>query len=279
MTATIPAARRAEGLGYWGLAAVLAVGIAPALGFWVYRHGWAALCLEIAGLNVLMAFIAWRLPDDRALAPSRQNASEKPIRRAGIIQSHVEWRVVLLSTGLALVTFGYGALTSFSALFADALSITPRSEFLTVMAVAVLAVRLTIGRRLDALGHRRALVWGFVPPAAGLALLSLAEGRMLFFTAAAIFGVGFGIVHPAYTAYMLAHVDPARRGAAFGAMLTAFDTGIGTGASLTGWLVDRFGFRVAFAAAAFLAALALPVFVVTERRLHLDRTVPPVHSP
>ena len=36
MTSTLPAARRAEGLGYWGLASVLAVGAAPALGFWMY---------------------------------------------------------------------------------------------------------------------------------------------------------------------------------------------------------------------------------------------------
>lgn len=36
MTATIPASRRAEGLSYWGLATVLAIGAAPAIGFWVY---------------------------------------------------------------------------------------------------------------------------------------------------------------------------------------------------------------------------------------------------
>jgi MFS family permease len=38
MTATIPPSRRGEGLGYWGLASVLAIGAAPALGFWVYRR-------------------------------------------------------------------------------------------------------------------------------------------------------------------------------------------------------------------------------------------------
>src|SRR6185436_10014339 len=44
MTSTLPASRRAEGLGYWGLSSVLAIGAAPVIGFWVYRHGWAALC-------------------------------------------------------------------------------------------------------------------------------------------------------------------------------------------------------------------------------------------
>ena len=39
MTSTIPEARRAEGIGYWGLTSALSVAAAPALGFWVYRHG------------------------------------------------------------------------------------------------------------------------------------------------------------------------------------------------------------------------------------------------
>ena len=47
MTAIIPASRRAEGLSYWGLSSVLAIGAAPALGFWVYKHGWFALCVEL----------------------------------------------------------------------------------------------------------------------------------------------------------------------------------------------------------------------------------------
>jgi len=52
MTSTIPASRRAEGLSYWGLASVLSVAAAPAIGFWVYRHGWRTLCAELVVLNV-----------------------------------------------------------------------------------------------------------------------------------------------------------------------------------------------------------------------------------
>jgi MFS family permease len=58
MTGTIPPARRAEGLGYWGLASVTAIAVAPPLGFWVYQFGWTVLCLETVALDLLMAFIA-----------------------------------------------------------------------------------------------------------------------------------------------------------------------------------------------------------------------------
>ena len=266
MTMTIPASRRAEGLGYWGLSSVLAIGAAPALGFWVYKHGWFALSVEMAILNLLMASIAWFLPDDRKL----QEQAPVPVPGA-VRESSIEWRVLFLSVGMALISFGYGALTSFSALFADQLQITPRSAFLTAMAFSVLIGRLTIGRTLDRLGHRRVLLPCLAAPAIGLVLLAVAQGRFTFLLAAIVFGSGFGLMHPAYTAYVMGHVSPMRRGAAFGAMLAAFDTGIGAGSSVMGWVIHAQGFRVAFALAAVVAGLSLPYFLFAERRLGFVR--------
>src|SRR5207247_2186006 len=54
---------------------------------------------------------------------------------------------------------------------------------------------------------------------------------------------------------------------AFGAILAAFDTGIGTGSTTVGWLIQRFGFSTAFGVAAALSAISLPYFVVVDRRL------------
>jgi predicted MFS family arabinose efflux permease len=65
----------------------------------------------------------------------------------------------------------------------------------------------------------------------------------------------------------MGEVDAARRGAAFGGILAAFDTGIGTGSILTGLIIDRFGYSRAYVAAAILAALSIPYFVLAEKRL------------
>lgn len=275
MTATIPESRRAEGLSYWGLATVLAVGAAPALGFWVYHHGWFVLCLEIAGLNLVMAAIAWALPDDRQ--PSRVTRAAGQLGPGSIwpasvgefVRSHVEWRVFWLSVTTALISFGYGALTSFSALFADDLGVAPRSLFLSTMAITTILGRVTIGRVLDTIGPRRVLVPCLTVPAIGLLILAMAGGKMTLILAALVFGAGFGLMHPSFTSYVLGHVPPHRRGAAFGAMLAAFDTGIGSGASFLGIVIHVYGFRVAFLSAGFLAALSVPYFLFAERRLGL----------
>lgn len=275
MTATIPAARRAEGLSYWGLATVLAIGAAPVLGFWVYRHGWFVLCLEIAALNLLMAAIAWMLPDDRAEvrtahASGRADPAAMWPRTLGeFLRSHIEWRVFWLSVALALVTFGYGAITSFSALFADELSVAPRSLYLTVAASAIVIGRLTVGRSIDAIGHRRVLLPCLMLPAVSLFVLAVATGKGAFVASAVIFGAGFGLVPPAFTSYVLGHVPASRRGAAFGSMLAAFDMGIALGASALGAVIHVYGFRLAFLGAGLLATLSVPFFIFTERRLGL----------
>ena len=259
MTATVPEARRAEGLGYWGLSSVTALAIAPPFGFWMYSFGWAALSLEVAALNLLMAIIAWRLPDDRdaVVLPPRPTS----------IKDLVEWRVLALSVAMALIAFGYGSLTSFSALFADELGISPKSLFLTVMAVTILVGRIAVGRLLDRIGHREALLPCLAATALGMGLLALAHGKVMFVLAALVFGAGFGLVYPAYTAYIMKRIPWWRRGAAFGAMLAAFDTGVGSGSTVMGGLIHQWGFRPAFGIAAALAALSLPYFLIAEKRI------------
>jgi predicted MFS family arabinose efflux permease len=61
-------------------------------------------------------------------------------------------------------------------------------------------------------------------------------------------------------------VDPRRRGAAYGAMIAAFDTGIGTGSTTVGWLIQRYGYQPAWIIAAAIAAFAAPYFLFADRR-------------
>lgn len=263
MTATIPASRRGEGLGYWGFASVGAFAIAPAIGFWMYGFGWTALVVEMTALHAVLAAIAWRLPADDASDAAERHREHRAGRSRLAL---VEWRVLVLSVSLALVSYGYGGLTSFAALYADALRLSPRSLFFIAMAVAILAGRVALGRAIDRRGHRRILLPSLILAPMGLGLLVLATGVPTFVAAALLFGAGFGVMWPAYTTFVMSRVPDWRRGAAFGAMIAAFDTGIATGSSTMGWLVQHLGFRLAFATAAALAALALPTFLVLERR-------------
>jgi MFS family permease len=255
ITDIIPAHRRAEGISYWGLSNILAIAVAPQVGFAIYTRGWTSVCAATAALNLAMAAIAWSLPAD--------------VRAPGAVHHGplVEWHVLILSLTLFLYSFGYGGITSFVALYADQNGVVPKSIFFTAFALTVLVTRPISGPLADRIGHRRVFLPCLGLIVAGLALLAIDGSKRGLITAAIVFGTGLGSAYPAYAAYVMHNVDDSRRGAAFGSILAAFDTGIGTGSVTTGWIAEHAGFRTAYGVAALLATLALPFFLVTEKRL------------
>lgn len=260
MTNLLPERRRAEGIGYWGLSTLAGVAVAPTLGFWIYSRGWLWLCIGSAALNLLMALIATQLHDE----PRARTVST--IRRPGVL----EWRVLIISVTLALYSFGYGGITSFTAMYADANGVVPKGIYLTTLAVVILLTRPVLGRLGDRFGYTNVFVPCLVFIAGGLAVLAFGGTRGLQLLSAVIFGIGFGTAYPTYIGYVMKGVSAERRGAAFGAILAAFDTGIGTGSTSMGWLIQRYGFATAFGVAAALAALALPYFLIVDRAYRRD---------
>jgi MFS family permease len=255
MTNLLPEHRRAEGIGYWGLSTLLAVAVSPTVGFWIYKRGWIWVCGFAAVLNLIMATIAWRLKDHA---------------RTDVVHAHppagfLEWRVLIVSITLALYSFGYGGITSFAAMYADANGVTPKGLYLTALAIVILATRPILGRLGDRVGYRQVFIPCLILISCGMAFLSIGGSRSWMLLSALVFGVGYGTAYPTYVGYVMRGVRADRRGAAFGAILAAFDTGIGTGSTLMGWIIDRYGFANAFGTAAALSALALPYFLMVDK--------------
>ena len=257
VTDLLPPTRRTEGLGYWGFASIMAVAVAPSVGLWVFgRGGWTMVCLETTVLHVLMAVIAWRLPADRP------HVTIQPLRLATL----VEWRVLLLGGTLFLYAFSYGGITSFAALYADQLSITPRALYFTIFSLTIIVTRPFIARYADMTDHRRVIVVCLLLVAAGMVVMSMATTRSLVMLSAVLFGTGFGSAYPVMVSALMKRVPASRRGATFGALIGAFDTGIGSGSIAIGWMGQWWGLSTAYAIAAALAACAVPYYVWAERR-------------
>ena len=134
-------------------------------------------------------------------------------------------------------------------------------------AVVILLTRPFSGKLADRIGYRLVFAPCLVFITGGLALLAVRGMFASVVASAIVFGVGFGTAYPVFVAYVMRDVAPQRRGAAFGAILAAFDTGIGTGSTTVGWLIQRFGFPVGFGTAAVLSAIALPYFLLVDRKL------------
>ena len=258
MTDLLPEKRRAEGIGYWGMSTMTAIGVAPGLGFWVYRFGWGWLCAEVALLNLVMFVIAWQLKEITVTASRPKDA---------FFGRHmVEWGVLWVAMSLFLCSFGYGGITSFVAVLAEENGIAPKSVFFTAFAIVVLGTRPFSGRLADRVGPRRVFLPCLALVTVGITLTAVAETRSQLILAAVVFGLGLGNMYPAFVAHVFKHVDPSRRGAAFGGILAAFDTGIGAGSIALGALAGHVGLRTAFGTAAVLSAFAVPYFLWAEKR-------------
>ena len=137
--------------------------------------------------------------------------------------------------------------------------------------MVVLGTRPFSGRIADRIGPRRIFLPCLALVTVGMALTAVAQNRLQLVAAAMVFGLGLGNMYPAFVAHVFKYVDPSRRGAAFGGILAAFDTGIGAGSIVLGGLAEHVGLRGAFGAAAVLSAFAIPYFLWAERTFLLPR--------
>jgi len=255
----IPEERRAEGIAYFGLAMNFAIAVAPSAGLWLLDRSWRQLCLAIVVLDLAVVALARRLDPDRArphdfwrrLAPHRA----------------IDWRTLVVGVGLLLSSYGYGGLTSFVALMAEARGIAPRGVFFTAFALTIMLSRPFLAPIVDRRGARRSIPLALVVVALGLALAAFPTSRAGMIGVGVVYGLGFSILGPSFTAWVAENAEVSRRGAAFGALLAAFDLGIGTGSLTLGGVVERWGFGAAFLISAGLALLSWPYLLWAERRV------------
>jgi len=261
MADCIPESRRMQGLSYWGLSSTLAVTMAPAVGLWMVLHfGWTKLCYELVALSVLMTIGALLLRDDRV-------AADAPRMR---VHEAWDWNVTFTTLSLTVVTFGYGGVTSYSAIVAMQRHIEPKSIYLTVFAIAICVLRLFFSHTFDRFDTRRVYYPSIALIPIAFALLALAQTRSMMVVSAVIFGIGFGAAYPAFASFVLNNTDPARRARTFGSIIWAFDTGIGLGSLTIGTIGEHVSLRSAFLFAAALSCLSIPIFAATSRRVRVS---------
>jgi predicted MFS family arabinose efflux permease len=246
--AVLPEDRRGDGLSLYGLASPIGVIFGPLVGLWVFdQWGFRAMAWVLAGLFGGLALLSMGLPR-RAPPPTQGDTSSGDPAVLGPC-------VVLF--GVAL---GFGSLGTYTAQEARTLGFAFPSAFLSTMALGMLGMRLLMARKGFGREPIRLLPAMLSLALAGFLLLAFQPGGLpRHLLSALLFGAGYSMVHTVLNAYILGAVDPRRQGAAFGALLFAFDAGIGLGSFLIGALIGRFGYRPGWAFGALCLAAVLPM--------------------
>ncbi len=252
-----PVARRGEALGVFGLASSVGLAIGPLAGVELYqRLGSTATFGVAATLAAVSVLVAATLPETRP-------ALSVPAAGAGVFSA-----AALYPSALFLAFYlGYGGVAAFLPLFAEREGLGNPGLFLSVFAVAAIAVRYGAGRLADRVGRRIVVAPALVATGAALAVLAVAESASWLAAAGALYGLGFGAGQPALMAMTTDRVPPDERGRAMGTFYTALELGIFAGATLLGVYAGRFGYRSMWWLAAGVAWVAALAALSDVRRL------------
>ena len=224
--ALAPEQRRAQVVGWYGLAMWGGLATGPLLGEVAFRTGSYPLVWVLAAALPALALLVLRgMPRGEG---GDEQVSSRLLPRAAVLP------------GLALAGggFGYASVTSFGALAMTDRGIAGGALLLSLFGAAYVVVRLLAGRLPDRLGPKPVILASAVLEASGLLLITLADRWWLAALGALVAGGGFTLLYPALALIAIRTAPPAERGATLGAVSSFLDLSIGVSGVIGGILAD-----------------------------------------
>jgi MFS family permease len=244
-----PRDRLAQALGFAGVLTLVSQAIGPLLGEVLERvAGWPWVFRAGAIGAALGAAVALFLPP----------AGDGDERAASVTGRRSAW-VPIAATALA--GFGFGAVWTFLADYADRVGVGVVTPFFAAYVVAAVAARLVLGHLADTLGRRAVGVPSLLCHALALALLSALGAVWHLVGIGLLFGLSHGLYYPTLQA-MIVERAPSWGGArarAIAASTFSFGLGITASAFSLGVLAKAAGYPPIYLVAGGLSVVAAAV--------------------
>lgn len=257
----IPAKRRAEGIGYFGVNMNLAMAIAPFFAVYIYDfYGFNVLISCSLGMG-LLAIIAASL----IKAPRREKLDKTP---------PLSFDRFILVKGIPIVfnqfllAFGYGTLVAFAVLYGKDIDVKNSGVFFLFLASGIVLSRIIAGRLVDR-GHlHKVMAVAMLTLALGFTLFAIYQSPLMYSVSAFILGLGFGVLFPSLQTIYIDMAHPSQRGTANSTYLTGFDVGIGAGMLIGAYLEEKSGYTTMYLTTAALDIIALFFYWFISRKVY-----------
>ncbi|WP_285768742.1 MFS transporter [Peribacillus sp. SI8-4] len=255
----IPAKRRGEAMGYYGLSGNLALAFGPSLGLFLATVLPFQELFLICSLLGLLAIIT-------ASLISYQKVEKDPLTAAVVKRFDVyEKSAIQPSLLIFFISVTFGGIATFLPLYTAEKGVDGIQWYFLVYAMALMVTRLFSGRLYDRRGHRAIFLPSTVLIMAGMLLLAWMPGEAVLYLAAVLYGLGFGSVQPALQAWSIEKTPPNRKAMANATYFSFFDLGVGMGAILFGQIGYLFGYRSIYITAAFSIFISIIVYLLIIR--------------
>lgn len=246
-----PPGRAGEAMSWNSVALYLGIATGPGIGQLLLDwHGFTAAWLGAALLALLAALLVLQVPETRG--PTPEGASVVPLIHRAVI-----------GPGLALCA-GVAATAGFLALAglrAEAVGFEAWSVIPLVYGATVVVCRVAFARLPDRLPPRPLGAGSLIACSAGLVVMAAVPGPAGMLAGAGLLGVGVAFLTPAIFASIFGTVPAHERGAAAGTATIFIDLGLGGGPLLLGFIAAAGGIPLAFASAAAMTLVGVPVLL------------------
>lgn len=263
----LPASRRNEGIGYYGLSNNLAMAIAPSVAIYLYRLTgdfqllfW--LALAVAGLGMCVD-AGVRLPTHKAQPAEHQG----PLLRWDRFFLLRGW---FLAANMLFFGICFGVLSNYLAIYSkEVMHITGGTgTWFLLLSAGLIVSRLTGSKGLRQGRLVQNAAQGVLLSTLAYLLFVVCPNTWGYYGSAVLLGLGNGHIWPSFLNMIISLAQHNERGTANSTLLISWDLGIGLGVLLGGVVSEHLGYTAAFwvvAATQFVGALFF--FLHTKGRI------------
>jgi MFS family permease len=262
----IPAEKRGEGFGLFGVSTTIGMALGPPIGTFILQHsGYDAMFIAGSVISIISMIMAGLIKYP-VYQPLPQNRQFK-------WKNLLEASTVIPSVNLMIIGLSYGGLISFIALYGKEIGIQNPSGFFLVFALGIITSRFSAGKAVDRNGPRLVIMLCLSLLIVGYPLLALLRNAWGFYLAALILGFGNGVVWPTFQAMVNNIVPSNRRGAANSTLFIAMDLGMGLGMMIAGVISEKYSISRAFLCCSIYCAAGLILFRLFTLKYYLKKRV------
>jgi len=253
-TDIVPASRRGEGLGYYGLSGNIALALGPSLGLALAGIiSFKSLFFVCAGLGFLAFFMATRIHYKGVEKSSAPAVTAK--------WDFYEKSALQPSMLLFFITVTFGGIATFLPLYSTQKGVAGIEWYFLIYALFLMISRTFAGQLYDRKGHQAVFIPGAAFILVAMVLLAWLPNSFILFLAAAIYGLGFGSVQPALQAWAVEKAKPNRKGMANATFFSFFDLGVGIGAIIFGQIGHLWGYASIYVTSAISILISILLYI------------------
>lgn len=250
-TDLIPAKRRGEGMGYFGLFGNIALAFGPSLGLTLAGTISYTKLFSICAILGLVALILSSRIHYKKIEPVKENPRK---------WDFYEETALPPSILLFFITVSFGGIAAFLPLYTVQKGISGIEWYFLLFAVAIMISRTFAGRLYDLKGHRAVFAPGAFSIVLAMLLLAWLPSSLVLYIAAFIYGLGFGALQPALQAWAVQTAPDNRKGMANATFFSSFDLGVGIGAIAFGQIAYLLGYQSIYIASAISVLISILLY-------------------